>query len=180
MCGIEGNVLSKLTVFFFSLREFNPSSVTQEFAALRRGRGPSAPRTLERWGERLFKLFECDCGSRGATEAMPSGDADTAAAAMASHADVVSSELTLPIYAEESTRGDALALAALRMEIDGPKNYVSMWGKGDVGAKAHPEARIGAGVPIRSGGIGAAHAGNVESMPGHSLPDTIATRKSMW
>ena len=91
---------------------------------------------------------------------MPSGDADTAAAAMASHADVVSSELTLPIYAEESTRGDALALAALRMEIDGPKNYVSMWGKGDVGAKAHPEARIGAGVPIRSGGIGAAHAGN--------------------
>ena len=54
-----------------------------------------------------------------------------------------------------------------------------MWGKGDVGAKAHPEARIGAGVPIRSGGIGAAHAGNVESMPGHSLPDTIATRKSM-
>jgi hypothetical protein len=110
---------------------------------------------------------------------MPSGDADTAAAAMASHADVVSSELTLPIYAEESTRGDALALAALRMEIDGPKNYVSMCGaKATLVQRRTRKPALGQVYPSVPGASGQ-HMLAMESMPGHSLPDTIATRKSM-
>ena len=126
----------------------------------------------------MFKLFECDCGSRGATEAMPSGDADTAAAAMASHADVVSSELTLPIYAEESTRGDALALAALRMEIEGPI-MLACGAKATLVQRRTRKPALGQVYPSVPGASGQ-HMLAMESMPGHSLPDTIATRKSMW